>query len=117
VDGSSPSTSSGLALFPVLAILCGVAVGLVTVALAVVLVVRGRGAAIDEINEGDSAATAAAAAVVVDGCSVDGRGRYDAVSTKENDERRSVQQQQEQLYGERQLARCGEEIVLPICLA
>lgn len=58
----------GLAILPIIAILCGVAIGLGTVALGVVLVVRGRGED-DHSHSGDSR----------DAQSGDEAARYDAV--------------------------------------
>ena len=80
-----------------LAILCGVAVGLTSVAVAVILVVRNRsgGLAGEEAREGDVGGSGGSSSGE-SGCGGggDGRGKYDAVSTKE--------------AGDRQMARCGE---------
>ena len=83
--------------FPsVLAILCGVAVGLTSVAVAVILVVRNRsgGLAGEEAREGDVGGSGGSSSGESGGGGGDGRGKYDAVSTKEG--------------GDRQMARCGE---------
>jgi hypothetical protein len=53
VAGGQQAGDPGLALLPIIAILCGVAVGLTTVALGVVLLVRGR--ADDDSPEGEEA--------------------------------------------------------------
>ena len=85
-----------------LAILSGVAVGLTSVAVAVILVVRNRsgGLAGEEAREGDAAGGSGGNSVSGEsgfgGSGADGRGKYDAVATKEGG-------------GDRlQMARCGE---------
>ena len=71
-----------LALLPVVAILCGVAVGLATVALGVILLVRGRS---DEVTEGGGSLGPGAAPggseAAGDTPEMDRRGKYDAVAT------------------------------------
>ena len=88
-----------------LAILSGVAVGLTSVAVAVILVVRNRsgGLAGEEAREGDAAVgsggsggSSGSGESGFGGSGADGRGKYDAVATKEGG-------------GDRlQMARCGE---------
>ena len=83
-----------------LAILCGVAVGLTSVAVAVILVVRNRtgGLAGEEAREGDAAGGSGGSSSGESGfggSGADGRGKYDAVATKEGGDRL-------------QMARCGE---------
>ena len=96
-----------LSIPSVLAILCGVAVGLTSVAVAVILVVRNRsgGLAGEEAREGDASAVGGSGGSSGSGESgfgggADGRGKYDAVATKEGG-------------GDRlQMARCGEYSVV-----
>ncbi len=104
-----------------MAILCGVAVGLISVALAVILVVRGRagagGAAAEELNEGDACLTSSATAASIVGAGSgdgDGRGRYDAVSTKDGPEESDNTPMmaggadpRQAIYVERQITRCA----------
>ena len=83
-----------------MAILCGVAVGLTSVAVAVILVVRNRsgGLAGEEAREGDAAGGSGGSSSGESGfggSGADGRGKYDAVATKEGGDRL-------------QMARCGE---------
>ena len=84
-----------------MAILCGVAVGLTSVAVAVILVVRNRsgGLAGEEAREGDAAGGSGGSSGSGEsgfgGSGADGRGKYDAVATKEGGDRL-------------QMARCGE---------
>ena len=76
----APGGDQSLALLPVVAILCGVAVGLATVALGVILLVRGRS---DEVTEGGGSLGVGGAGSGTDGSDpeMDGRGKYDAVAT------------------------------------
>ena len=71
---------------PVVAILCGVAVGLTSVAVGVILVVKNRsGPAADEAHEGGGGGSGSGGGDSGSGGGGgDGRGKYDAISTKEN---------------------------------
>ena len=82
VSAAGPRTHSGLALLPIVAILCGVAVALATVALGVLLLVRGRGSGAEEVAEGAVVVAAVpGGGDVGDGSIGDGRGKYDKVAT------------------------------------
>ena len=95
LGGGVGTAHSGLALLPIVAILCGVAVGLATVALGVLLLVRGRGGGAEDAAEGGGAAAAAAG-----DDSGDGRGKYDAVATNvpPDEDFRTRQIRQGELY-------------------
>ena len=85
-----------------LAILCGVAVGLTSVAVGVILVVRNRsGGGAEEANEGGGGGGSGGSSgdSIGSGCGADGRGKYDVVATKEGDAL---------CRGGRAAARCGE---------
>ena len=83
-----------------LAILCGVAVGLTSVAVGVILVVRNRsGGGAEEANEGGGGSGGSSGDSIGSGCGADGRGKYDVVATKEGDAL---------CRGGRAAARCGE---------
>ena len=100
---------SALIVLAVLAILCGVAVGLTSVAVGVILVVKNRSGAAEEAHEGDGGGGGGSLVGGSGGSSSgdsggggDGRGKYDAVSTKGSDDGRG------HCARDRQMARCGE---------
>ena len=70
--------------------MCGVAVGLTSVAVGVILVVRNRsGGGAEEANEGGGggggSGGSGGSGDSIGGGGADGRGKYDVVSTKEGD--------------------------------
>lgn len=85
-DAQQIEVDPGLALLPIVAILCGVGIGLGTVALGVVLIVRGRG---DEDNadvSSDERHSNGNQGGSVAGINATSGGRYDAVCTSPSDE-------------------------------
>ena len=98
---------SAFIVLAVLAILCGVAVGLTSVAVGVILVVKNRSGATEEAHEGDGGGGSlvggsGGSSSGGDSGGGDGRGKYDAVSTKGSDDGRG------HCARDRQMARCGE---------
>ncbi len=78
--------TSGLALLPIAAILCGVAVGLSTVALGVTLLIKGRHGAGGGRDDSDGHGEGRCSTSVSASSRDEGRGKYGVVATTDDDD-------------------------------